>query len=142
MRFWYAGLLGTPLVGERLLRSGAVAKALRGQLVPRVWSEEESHVYLDQFLEPARARAASQVYRTFLLRDTPAVLRGAYRGKRLRQPMLVLHGTDDPVLPIESVSDLPDHADDCRVEPVEGVTHFVADEVPELVAERATSFFA
>ena len=141
-RFWYAALLGTPVVGERLLRSGGVARAMTGQLVPRVWSEQDAHIYLDQFLEPARARAASQVYRSLLLRDTPSVLRGDYRGKRLRQPVLVLHGTDDPVLPIEAVSDLPQHADDCRVEPVEGVTHFVADEVPELVAERAVGFFA
>ncbi len=64
----------------------------------------------------------------------PALLGGAYRGKRLRQPVLALHGTRDPVLPFESVADLPRHGDDARVEPVEGVTHFIADEVPDLVA--------
>ena len=93
-------------------------------------------------LEPARARAASQVYRSFLVEDAPSILRGSYRGQRLRQPILVLHGADDPVLPVKKVADLPQHADDARVEPVEGVAHFIVDEEPELVAERAEAFFA
>ncbi len=141
-RFWYAAVLGTPWAGDRVMTSGRLAKVMTAQLVPRVWSEEEARIYLDQFLEPARARAAREIYRTFLMRDMRSILRGDYRGKRLRQPVLALHGTDDPVLPIETVSDLPRHADDARVEPVEGVTHFVADEVPELVADRARAFFA
>lgn len=141
-RLWYQVLLGAPIAGERLLRSGLVAKSLMRDLVPDVWSEAAAHTYLDQFLEPARARAASQVYRSFLVRDMPALLGGAYRGKRLRQPVLALHGTRDVVLPFEAVADLPRYADDARVEPVEGVTHFIADEVPELVAERAVGFFA
>jgi pimeloyl-ACP methyl ester carboxylesterase len=140
-RLWYQVVLGTPLVGERLLRSGTVTKALKRDLVPEVWSEAEAHTYLDQFLEPARARAGSLVYRSFLLRDMPALMRGAYRGKRLRQPVLALHGTRDVVLPFESVADLPRHGDDARAEPVEGVTHFIVDEVPDLVAERAKAFF-
>jgi len=140
-RLWYQVVLGSPLVGERLLRSGLVAKALMRDLVPDTWSEAAAHTYLDQFLEPARARAASQIYRSFLVRDLPALMGGAYRGKRLRQPVLALHGTRDPVLPFESVADLPRHGDDARVEPVEGVTHFIADEVPDLVASRAVEFF-
>ena len=141
LRFWYAAVLGSPLAGEWLLRSGLVAEALERNLVPRVWSEEAAHIYLDQFLEPARARAASRLYRSFLVEDAPAVLRGSYRGQRVRQPLLVLHGADDPALPTSTVSDLPEHADDARVEPVEGVSHFIVDEVPELVAQRAAAFF-
>jgi pimeloyl-ACP methyl ester carboxylesterase len=34
------------------------------------------------------------------------------------------------------------HADDMRVELVEGCGHFIADEAPALVADRATSFFS
>jgi pimeloyl-ACP methyl ester carboxylesterase len=140
-RFWYAALLGTPLLGERLLRSGAVERTMTKQLVPRVWSREDAAIYMEQFREPARARAAREVYRTFLVRDMPSMVRGDYRGKRLRQPTLMLHGTEDPVVKLEGVSDLPRHADDARVEPLEGVTHFVVDEVPDLVAERARAFF-
>lgn len=141
VRLWYAALLGSPFAGEWLLRQGLVAKALNAQLVPRVWTEEQSHVYLDQFLEPARARAASQVYRSLFLTDMPSVVRGEYRGQRLRQPILALHGTEDPVIPVDQVTDLPRYADDARVEPVEGITHFIVDEVPELVSERAVEFF-
>ncbi|HLM26300.1 MAG TPA: alpha/beta hydrolase [Thermoleophilaceae bacterium] len=141
-RLWYAALLGTPFAGDRLMTSGLVGRFMRGQLVPRVWSDEDARIYTDQFLEPARARAAREIYRTLLTRDTPSVLRGDYRGRRVRQPLLVLHGTEDPVLPVEAVADLPQHADDARVEPVEGITHFIVDEVPELVAERARTFFA
>jgi len=43
---------------------------------------------------------------------------------------------------VKKVADLPQHADDARVEPVEGVAHFIVDEEPELVAERAEAFFA
>jgi pimeloyl-ACP methyl ester carboxylesterase len=141
-RFWYAAVLATPLLGEQLLRSGQVARALESQLVPATWTREQARVYLDQFLEPARARAASQVYRSFLVRDVPAIVAGRYRGQRLRTPTLVLHGGDDPVLPVSTVSDLPHHGDDVGVQPVDGVAHFIVDEVPELVAERARAFFA
>jgi len=61
-------------------RSGLVAKALERDLVPRVWSEEAARIYLDQFLEPARARAASQPYRSFLVEDTPSILGGPTGG--------------------------------------------------------------
>jgi pimeloyl-ACP methyl ester carboxylesterase len=33
------------------------------------------------------------------------------------------------------------HVDDMRLELVEGVGHFIADEAPDLVADRALSFF-
>jgi pimeloyl-ACP methyl ester carboxylesterase len=141
-RFWYAALLAAPFVGEQLLRSGQVEKALRSQLVPRAWTEEDARIYLEQWREPARARAASQVYRSFLIGDLPATIAGRYRGQRLHVPILVLHGTDDPVLPIGTMSDLPSHGDDVRVEPVDGVSHFIVDEAPELVAERAREFFS
>jgi pimeloyl-ACP methyl ester carboxylesterase len=141
-RFWYAAVLGTPVVGQRLLTSGQVGRALRHQLVPRSWSPAEADVFLDQWREPERARATSAVYRAFVTTDARALAAGRYRGRRLEVPTLVLHGTLDPVLPVETQADLPEHADDARVEPVEGVTHFIVDEVPELVAERARAFFA
>jgi hypothetical protein len=44
--------------------------------------------YAPRFADPARARAAQQVYRTFQLYEYPAWLRGRYRDRRLTTPTL------------------------------------------------------
>jgi pimeloyl-ACP methyl ester carboxylesterase len=82
------------------------------------------------------------MYRTFLLREQPEIVRGRYVRERLTVRTLQLHGTDDAALRPKLLAGWQRHADDMRVELVEGCGHFIADEAPALVADRAISFFS
>jgi pimeloyl-ACP methyl ester carboxylesterase len=68
--------------------------------------------------------------------------RGRYRGQRLTTPTLWLHGTGDQVIGRHMVEALRPHADDLQIEWVEGCGHFIAEERPDLVADRVRAFFA
>ena len=57
-------------------------------------------------------------------------------------PTRLLFGTDDVALRPQILAGYERHADDMQVELVDGCGHFIADEMPDLVAERAREFFA
>jgi pimeloyl-ACP methyl ester carboxylesterase len=143
-RFWYQWLILSPLLGYALHRSGRfVPRALdAGVSKGSSWEEEAIRSFADNYAEPERARAAVQYYRVFNLRETWPIMRGRYSGKRLTVPTLLLFGTDDFALRPELLDGYEDHADEMRVERVPGCGHFIADERPELVAERAREFLA
>jgi pimeloyl-ACP methyl ester carboxylesterase len=82
------------------------------------------------------------MYRVFTLRENPKIIRGRYARDRLTVPTLLLFGTDDTALRPNLLAGYQRHADDMRVELVPGCGHFIADEKPDLVAERALDFFS
>ncbi len=143
-RFWYQWLVLSPGIGYRLHRSGAfVPKVLVGASTDRsCWDEATLAAFADNLAEPARAMAGVRMYRTFNLREVPAIARGRYAGARLRVPTLMLFGTDDAALPAQLLAGYERHAEDMQVELVDGCGHFIADERPELVASRARELFA
>ena len=69
-----------------------------------------------RFRERPRAKAAQQVYRTFLLHDYPSQVRGRFADKRLTTPTLWLNGVEDPVFSRGAVESVAKHADDVRFE--------------------------
>jgi len=143
-RFWYQWLISSPGIGYQLHRSGRfVPKVLVGGSVRREpWDEATIHAFSDTFTEPARARAAVQMYRVFTLREAPAIGRGRYAEARLRVPTKLLFGTGDAALNHNLLAGYERHAEDMQLEKVDGCGHFIVDEMPELVAERAREFFA
>jgi pimeloyl-ACP methyl ester carboxylesterase len=142
-RFSYQFLILAPLLGYRLHR--------RGDFVPRVlvsastrkdaWDEGTLRAFADNLAEPDRARAAVQLYRTFQLREIVPLIRGRYAAARLRVPTRVVFGTGDAVLRPALLEGYEEYADEMQVELVPDSGHFIADERPELVADRARSFF-
>ena len=79
------------------------------------------------------------MYRVFNLREVRPIMRGGYFDKRLTVPTLLLFGEDDFALKADLLDGYENHADEMRVERVPGCGHFIADERPDLVAERARS---
>ena len=142
-RFWYWPVLGAPLLGPWLVRHGVFRMALRRWFTAdrAGWSPSDAALFLDGLEEPARALASSKTYRSFLLKDSPRVLFGRYRKQRLSVPTLMLHGLGDPVLREPFLRGYQPFADDMTLELVPGVGHFIAEERPELVLERALDFF-
>ncbi len=143
-RFWYQWLILSPGLGYRLHRSGRfVPKVLVGGSVRRErWDDATVHAFSDTFTEPDRAMAAVRMYRTFNLREVPAIARGRYADARLTVPTKMLFGTGDSALRPELLKGYERYAPEMEVELVDGCGHFIADEMPELVAERAREFFS
>jgi pimeloyl-ACP methyl ester carboxylesterase len=142
-RLWYQWVILSPGLGYRLHRSGKfVPKVLVASSKRREpWDQATIHAFSDTYMEPARARAAVQLYRVFNIRETPKIVRGRYSDARLSVPTRLLMGKDDP-LPHQAITGYERHADEMSLELVPDCGHFIADEMPELVAERAREFLA
>jgi len=143
-RFWYQWLILSPGIGYRLHRSGKfVPKVLVGASVRKeVWDDATLHAFSDTFTAPDRARAAVQMYRVFNLREVREIARGRYAQARLTVPTKLLFGTGDAALNHNLLAGYERHADDMTLEKVDNCGHFIADELPQLVTERAQEFFA
>lgn len=141
-RFYYQQVVLAPVLGYRLHRSGFVRKVLvGGSTIKEAWDEEALDSFAENYAEPARARAAVQMYRVFNLREILPIARGRYADARLTVPTLLVFGEDDFVLRPSMLAGYERHSDDMRVELVPNCGHFIADEMPDLVAERAREFF-
>jgi pimeloyl-ACP methyl ester carboxylesterase len=143
-RFWYQWAISSPVLGQILVRQLARLPASRAYRITgssSAWDEQDTRVFLGQFAERARSWASVQTYRTFVTHELADLVRGKYRDKRLHAQTLWLHGTDDPVIRPFMLQGTEPYADDLRTELIEGVGHFIADERPELVVERALTFF-
>jgi pimeloyl-ACP methyl ester carboxylesterase len=135
-RLTYQMAISLPLVGgrvgQRLARLGLEST--------RALSPAEVDAFVNR-LGGERARATQLLYRTFLLREAVPVLRGRYRAGDLSVPTLVLFGDREQVIPVRTVRAALAQTDAAELELVPGASHFVVDERPELVAERALEFF-
>ncbi|MBV9915211.1 MAG: alpha/beta fold hydrolase [Solirubrobacterales bacterium] len=137
----YQLVLATPGLGTRTLTAGnrfvrTVIRAGSGRGAN--WSDAELDVYADVLRDPARAAASSACYRTFLLRELPATLRGAHRPSELDVPTLIVMGAASPVQRVAA----PQPSHNLRVERIRGAGHFLPEEAPERVLELALPFFA
>jgi pimeloyl-ACP methyl ester carboxylesterase len=142
-RLLYQAFVLAPWIGYLAhRRKRFVRMALRaGGADPRFWDEQTLSIFADNLAEPSRARAAVQMYRVFNLRELVPVLRGRYANERLTVPTRMLFGTDDAAIHTDLLTGYEDHADDMEIEFVPDCGHFIADERPDLVAERTRSFF-
>ncbi len=143
-RLVYQQLILAPWIGYLAHRSGRFVRlALRaGGADPSFWDERTLSIFADSLAERSRAKAAVQMYRVFNLRELVPILRGRYADKRLTVPTRMLFGTDDAAIHTDLLEGYEPHVDDMEIELVPGCGHFIADERPELVAERARAFFA
>jgi pimeloyl-ACP methyl ester carboxylesterase len=143
-RFWYWPVLGAPLLGPWLVRHDVFRKLLyRWFTADRAdWSPADESAFLDGLAEPERSIASSKTYRSYLMVDSPRTLFGKYRSLRLKVPTLMLHGVEDRILREPFLRGYEPFADEMSVELVPNAGHFIAEEQPDYVAERALSFFS
>lgn len=143
-RFWYQWVVIAPGLGYHGHRRGWLTRsALRGGTVDKsVWDEQTLAAFVDNIAEPARSRAAVSLYRTFNFRESIPVGFGRYSDKRLTVPTKILFGTGDRAISYHLLEGAEEHADQIEIELVPDCGHFIIDERPELVADRARAFFA
>ena len=144
-RFWYQVVIGMPGLGPWLLRTKPefVGALMKGNAHDRTaWTADETRAFTDPQADPAVARASSLLYRTFLLKEMWPLMRGRYRSLRLTTPTLLLFGVHDMAISTKLIAGYEPYADDLDVEFVEESGHWIAEEVPDLVVDRALDFFA
>jgi len=135
-RFAYQPIAGGPIgallqrdAGQVLLKATFRLGAAKGHR----WDRGVRAEYLQRFREPARAKAGESMYRSFLLREMPALGRGEYARKVTDVPLLFLPGESDPVL-APSLVRRAAGPDNVTVTTIPGTGHWVPEEKPaELV---------
>jgi pimeloyl-ACP methyl ester carboxylesterase len=139
---WYAAanaLIGGPAVVRRTAR-----RILTHGNVRDPFTAEELASYTQQFNDPERARAARHLYRYYfhVLREG---LSGGFQSKSLAAPALLLFGAQDHWVTAKVLGEPADYrekAPQMEIELVPDSGHFIVNEKPELVIERALSHFS
>jgi pimeloyl-ACP methyl ester carboxylesterase len=136
----YQLLLATPLLGPAALTSGPrlVRTLIRAGSGPGAsWTDEELDEYANVLRQPARARASSACYRTFLTRELPATVRRGDRSRELQVPALLALGHAGLLYRVLR----PRATHNLRVETIPGAGHFLPEEVPEAVLRLLLDWF-
>jgi pimeloyl-ACP methyl ester carboxylesterase len=143
-RFWYQWVIASPFIGKWVIqnRPGIVGRMMASGTVNKVWSEDELRIYTSRLQLPEYAYASVLLYRSFVLREFLPIILGRYRSQRLTTPTKILFGADDFAISTELLKGYERNADDLQIEFVEQCGHFIAEDRPDLVTERALEFFA
>jgi pimeloyl-ACP methyl ester carboxylesterase len=134
----YQVLLATPVLGPLALTNGPhlVRTLIRAGSGPQAqWTTEQLDSYADVLREPARARASSACYRTFLTHEVAEHAR-RYQPAELSVPTLLLMGARSAIRQI--LEPAPEH--NLRVQTLPHAGHFLPEEAPEQVLELAEAW--
>jgi pimeloyl-ACP methyl ester carboxylesterase len=144
LTLWYQVALASPLLGPALMRNGGFTQ--RVLLAARShgrYSEQELAAFVDVLREPARARATQQYYRTFLLHELRPLIEGAFHDRPLATPTRLLWGDRDVIVRGAHATGTHErYAPNMTIEWVPSTGHFLPEERPEIVIERARELFA
>jgi pimeloyl-ACP methyl ester carboxylesterase len=137
-RLAYQLPLAAPFVGTNLVKhwSGFVPRVIKaGSARHDAFTDRDYELYA----ETCDPHTTASVYRSFLLRDLPAMARGRYR-RRLEVPTRLVIGDREPLTTPEKVGGFEKYADDMELVVFEGVGHFVPEEAPDELLRLARSF--
>ena len=141
-RTWYVAVMAAPGLAPWVLsRRAFVRRILTVDNVHReAMSEEAIASFAARLAEPSRARATQALYRAYG-RTLWRALRRTDPEPRLTVPARLLFGARDFAISKSLLRGHEDHADDLEIELVPDSGHFLPDERPDLVADRALAFF-
>lgn len=134
-RLLYQLVLSFPGLGRGAAGRAVARVGLRGASL----GPAEIDAFLGR-LHGQRGRATELLYRTFLLRELVPLARGRYTPEALSVPTLLLFGEKDVAISTRSVRLTAALSDAIELETVSDAGHFIVDEKPGLVAERARAF--
>jgi pimeloyl-ACP methyl ester carboxylesterase len=141
-RMSYQLPLVAPIIGPRATRIPGYLQFMLNGGARNVFTDEEIEAFAAPLRERDRAKATAKYYRTFQAREMMKLSGGHWTKYRLTTPTRMLYGDGDFVVRPAMLEGYERFADDMEIEFVPGVSHFIVDERPELVAERALEFFA
>lgn len=143
LNLWYQVALGSPGLGAGLMRQGEFTRrVLQVARSHGRYTDAELAAFVDVLREPDHANATSQYYRTFLLHELRPLVSGAMKQHTLTTPTHLLWGRRDQILQGSKASGQHErYAPNMRIEWVEDTGHFLPEERPELVVQRARELF-
>ncbi len=135
----YQGVAAMPHLGSltMTLSNRPVRTLIRMGSGEKQWTDQELDNYARVLREPARAKASSACYRTFLTRELPAA-RSTRNPERLAVPTLLAMGGASLLASLLA----PMNVGNLEVHEISGAGHFLAEEVPDQVLELALPFLA
>jgi pimeloyl-ACP methyl ester carboxylesterase len=139
---WYQVMLAAPVIGKLAIGTLGIPRlALQRGRAKGSYTAEELDTYTDVIKEPDATEASMRMYRHFLLHEMLPSATGAFKEERLAVPTRWIVGEKDPVAGAADEG-YRDHADDMTLEKLQGVGHFLPEEVPDLVRDRVVEFLA
>jgi pimeloyl-ACP methyl ester carboxylesterase len=143
LTLWYQIALGSPLLGERLMRQGEFTRrVLKAARSHGRYTNEELAAFVDVLREPEHAHATSMYYRTFLLHELRPLIAGAMKDRTLTTPTRLLWGRRDQILQgAHATGEHERYAPNMTIEWVEDTGHFLPEERPQLVVQGARELF-
>jgi pimeloyl-ACP methyl ester carboxylesterase len=144
LNLWYQVALGTPGLGAGLMRNGGFTrKVLQVARSHGSYTEAELAAFVDVLRQPGPAHATSQYYRTFLLHELRPLIAGEFKRERFETPTHMLWGRRDRILQgAHATGEHERYAPNLTIEWVDDTGHFLPEERPQLVVERARGLFA
>ncbi|MDX6652477.1 MAG: hypothetical protein QOJ38_1258 [Solirubrobacterales bacterium] len=139
-RSWYASLISAPGLGPWALKRDLPRFILTRGNGRQPFSPEELEGYLAPLREPARREATIALYRAYQ-RILVAGLAGRPKWPPLDLPALVLFGTKDLWVSERLLTEPIPQAPQLRIERAPGSGHFIANERPDLIIDRALALF-
>jgi len=143
LTLWYQVALGSPGLGAGLMRQGRFTRQVL--TVARShgrYSDEELAAFVDVLRQAGPANATSQYYRTFLRHELRPLISGAMKERTLTTPTHLLWGRRDQILQGSHATGQHErYAPNMTIEWVDDTGHFLPEERPELVVERARELF-
>ena len=137
----YQSVIASPVLGALAVRNGFGNRIMKASRSVGEWTEQELAIYNAPWQEPGHDNAAVQTYRTFLTKEMPAQLRGAWSGKRLGVPTLVVIGRRELLAKALQPEVYEKRGDSVRTELVD-CNHWAPEERPEEVTRLLLEFFA
>jgi len=137
----YQTLVSSP-AGALAMRRGLAKKLLARGRKNGSFTDEEMRIYQQIWDHPDHARASVHVYRTFLTKELPAIMRGAFHDRRLSVPTLILMGGSDMLRKGLQPELYEQKADDLRTVVVDNAGHWLSEEQPGEVTRHLLEFFA
>jgi pimeloyl-ACP methyl ester carboxylesterase len=135
----YQFAVASPVLGRRLVGSPRVMRRFLSAGARQPFDDEAVDDYARRTAQPGSAEASVSMYRTFLTREVPALIRGTYTSSNLEVPGLVVMGGESA---IKRMTGIPPEMPCLRVEVLPGVGHFLVDEAPDEVLALLRPFLA
>jgi pimeloyl-ACP methyl ester carboxylesterase len=143
LNLWYQLALGSPGLGAGLMRHGEFTRrVLQVARSHGHYTDDELAAFVDVLRQPGPANATSQYYRTFLRHELRPLISGAMKERTLTTPTHLLWGRRDQILQGSHATGQHErYAPNMTIEWVDDTGHFLPEERPELVVERARELF-
>ena len=141
---WFMPVIATPGLGRWAVSGESLPRYLLTSHAPpgRAMSEDDARIFLDRLHADGNPEAASELYRRVILPEGRRLTSGLYDGRRLTVPTVALLGALEPAFTAERAAVPPGVADDLSIELVPEARHYLADERPDIVVDRALELFA